>query len=360
VIAFVESLLPSFAAYDPSYFRTPDDLLEHVERVRERVARLQERCPLLAAVPVGGTPLLELPPVGGVELWAKLEDRNPSGSLKDRIVLYLLADGIERGWIAPDTVLIEGTSGNTGISLAMLGAALGYRVKVFLPDNVSEERRALMEAFGAEVALTPGELGTDGAIEGARRAHDPPRSCWLAQHENPANVLAHYDTTGAELVEQCPDLAAFVAPTGTTGTLMGASLRLKEHDPDVEIVAVWPEEWIMGLRRPVGDKKPKIYDERWVDRVIEIADPDARAAARELARRLGLLVGPSSGAAWLAARQLAEEYASQGRSPARVVVCFPDEGARYLSTGTFGPSEPAPEPETKPKAEDDIRREPQR
>ena len=277
---------------------------------------------------------MELPPVEGVELWAKLEGRNPSGSLKDRIVVYLIADGIERGLILPDTVLVEGTSGNTGIALAMLGAALGYSVKIFMPDNVSVERRRLMEAFGAEVVLTPGAQGTDGAIEAARRAHDPPRVCWLAQHENPANVLAHYDTTGAEILERCPDVAAFVAPTGTTGTLMGVSLRLKERDPEVEIVAVWPEEWIMGLRRPVGEKKPKIYDERLIDRVIEVADPDAKAAARELARRFGLLVGPSSGAAWLAAQQRAQEYASQGRRGG-IVVCFPDEGARYLSTDTF-------------------------
>ncbi len=295
-------------------------------------------------------------PAPGVELYAKLENRNPSGSLKDRIVLYLIADGIERGVITPDTVLVEGTSGNTGISLAMLGAALGYRVRVFMPDNVSEERRRLMEAFGAEVVLTPGELGTDGAIEAARRAHDPPRVCWLAQHENPANVWAHYDTTGAEILEQCPDITAFVAPTGTTGTLMGVSMRLKEHNPDVEIVAVWPEEWIMGLRRPVGDKKPAIYDERRIDRVIEISDPDAKAATRELAQRFGLLVGPSSGAAWLAARQLAHEYAAQGRSPAKVIVCFPDEGARYLSTDTFlsGGSQI----ELEPESEHEARREP--
>ena len=284
---------------------------------------------------IGRTPLVELPSIKSVELWAKLENRNPSGSLKDRIVLYLIADGIERGLIEPSTVLVEGTSGNTGISLAMIGAALGYPVKIFMPDNVSVERRRLMEAFGAEVELTPGELGTDGAIEAARQAHDPPRYCWLAQHENPANVWAHYDTTGVEILERCPDITAFIAPSGTTGTLMGVSMRLKEHNPDIEIVAVWPEEWIMGLRRPVGDKKPKIYDERLIDRVIEIADPDAKAAARELARRFGLLVGPSSGAAWLAAQRVAEEYAAQGRSPAKIVICFPDEGARYLSTDAF-------------------------
>jgi cysteine synthase len=192
-----------------------------------------------------------------------------------------------------------------------------------------------MEAFGARVELTPGGLGTDGAIEAARNAHHPPEYCWLAQHENHANVWAHYDTTGAEILEQCPDVAAFVAPSGTTGTLMGVSMHLKEQNPDVEIIAVWPEEWIMGLRRPVGEKKPLIYDERWVDRVIEISDPAAKEATRELARRLGLLVGPSSGAAWLAAQEIAERYAAQGSKDEKIVVCFPDEGARYLSTDTF-------------------------
>jgi len=284
---------------------------------------------------IGRTPLLALSsPAVGVEIYAKLENFNPSGSLKDRIIPYLIADGIERGLIRHSTLLVEGTSGNTGISLALWGAVLGYRVIIFMPENVSEERRRIIEAFGAEVRLTPGELGTDGAVEAARQIHDPPRYCWLAQHENPANILAHYDTTGTEILKQCPDITAFIAPTGTTGTLMGVSMRLKEHNRDVEIVAVWPKEWIMGLRRPVGEKKPKIYDERRVDRVIEISDADAKAATRELARRFGLLVGPSSGAAWLAAQKLAEEYSAQGRG-GKIVACFPDEGARYLSTDTF-------------------------
>jgi cysteine synthase B len=319
VITFVEGLQPTH--------------LSLLNRLRRRVQQLQREACLLAQI--GGTPLIELPAVEGVRLFAKLEGRNPSGSLKDRIVLYLIADGMERGRIAEPTTLVEGTSGNTGIALAMIGAALGHPVLIFMPEDVSEERRRLMEAFGAEVCLTPGELGTDGAIEAARKLHDPPRYCWLAQHENPANIWAHYDTTGAEILEQCPDVAAFVAPTGTTGTLMGVSMRLKRHNSGVEIVAVWPEDWIMGLRRPVGEKKPEIYDERWVNRVIEISDPDAKAATRELARRFGLLVGPSSGAAWLAAQQLAEEYAAQGRRGAKIVVCFPDEGSRYLSTDTF-------------------------
>lgn len=309
---------------------------EDLARLRRRVRQLSERHPLLAQI--GRTPLVELPSaaaVDGIEIYAKLENRNPSGSLKDRIVLYLIADAIERGKITEGATLVEGTSGNTGISLAMIGAAVKMNVLIFMPENVSEERRRLIEAFGAKIDLTPGELGTDGAIEAARQIDDPPRYCRLAQHENPANLWAHYDTMGAEILEQCPEVKAFVAPSGTTGTLMGVSLRLKEQDPNVEVVAVWPEDWIMGLRRPVGEKRPLIYDERWIDRVIEISDPDAKAATRELARSHGLLLGPSSGAAWLAAQEIAKGYAAQGRKDEKIVVCFPDEGARYLSTDTF-------------------------
>jgi cysteine synthase len=284
---------------------------------------------------IGQTPLVSLPtPTSHVQLYAKLESRNPTGSLKDRIVLYLIADALERGLLTEDTTLIEGTSGNTGISLAMVGAVLGYSVLVFMPENVSVERRHLIKAFGAEVRLTPAELGTDGAIEAARALGREPGYCWLAQHENLANIWAHYDTTGAEILCRCPQIDLFVAPSGTTGTLMGVSMRLKEAKPTVEVVAVWPEDSIMGLRRPVGAQRPKIYDERWIDRVIEVRASDAKAATREWARAQGWLLGPSSAAAWLAAQQLAQEYAAQGRE-AQIVVCFPDEGSRYLSTDTF-------------------------
>jgi len=348
VIAFVEAdveaepLRPS--PLKPLELAPPPE--EALARVRARARALQERAPLLKGI--GRTPLIELPPVDGVRLRAKLEGRNPSGSLKDRIVLYLIAAGLERGLIVgpepgPKTTLVEGTSGNTGIALALIGAALGFPVRVFMPEDVSLERFKLLRAFGAEVEPTPAELGTDGAIERAREAHDPPHAYWLAQHEDPVNAWAHYDTTAPEILQECPDVAAFVAPTGTTGTLMGVSMRLKAHNPDVEVVAVWPQDKIMGLRRPVGEKKPRICDDRWIDRVIEIADREAKRATRELARRFGLLVGPSSGAAWLAARRLAREYAERGRRGASIVVCFPDEGGRYLSTDTFDPHAEAEE-----------------
>lgn len=300
-----------------------------IGRIRQRVRHIVSGNPLLREI--GNTPMVPLPaPLANVELFAKLESRNPSGSLKDRIVLYLVADAQERKAAGPDVTLVEGSSGNTGISLAMIGAALGYRALVFMPDNVSVERRDLMRAYGAQIELTPGELGTDGAIEAAREMGRSPGHYWIAQHESDVNVLAHYDTTGAEILEQCPGIDVFVAPSGTTGTLIGTSMRLKEVRPDVEVVAVWPEEWIMGLRRPEGEKRPLIYRDRWVDRVVEVSDADAQAAAAELAHMHGLLVGPSSGAAWVAARRVGREHVARGRTT-RIAICFPDEGARYLS-----------------------------
>jgi len=306
-------------------------------RLERRVGQLLVAHPGSVLAQIGRTPLLPLPaPAPDIALWAKLEGDNPSGSLKDRIVLYLIAEALERGRLGPGVTLIEGTSGNTGIALAMICAALGYPVKIFMPANVSEERRRLIAAYGASVELTPAERGTDGAVEAARALSRDPAYCWLAQHENPVNPWAHYLTTGAEILQQCPQLSYFIAPSGTTGTLMGVSRRLKESKPEVQVIAVWPEEWIMGLRRPEGEKRPAIYDQRLIDRVMEISDAQAKAGARELARSQGLLVGPSSGAAWRAALKLAEELPASGDKPVNIVICFPDEGARYLSTDTFG------------------------
>ncbi len=313
---------------------TPDqrEMLAWLDR---RVSQLLAAHPGSVITRIGRTPLLPLPsPRLDIALWAKLEGRNPSGSLKDRIVLYLIAEALELGRLGPGVTLIEGTSGNTGIALAMIGAVLHYPVTIFMPANVSEERRHLIAAYGAKVELTPAERGTDGAVEAARALSQDPAYCWLAQHENPVNAWAHYLTTGAEILEQCPQINYFIAPSGTTGTLMGVSRRLKETNPDIEVIAVWPEEWIMGLRRPEGEARPAIYDERRIDRVIEISDAEAKAGARELARSQGLLLGPSSGAAWRAALKLAKETRERRRK-ANIVICLPDEGARYLSTDTF-------------------------
>jgi len=308
-----------------------------LERLRCGVERLLERYPHSTLSQIGHTPLLALTQASSqVRLWAKLENHNPSGSIKDRTVLYLVADALDTGQLQADTTLVEASSGNTGIALAALGAALGYKVCIFMPENVSAERANLIRAHGARVQLTPAELGTDGAITAARKAHEDPCHHWLAQHENFANTLAHYDTTGAEILAQCPDVELFVASSGTTGTLVGSSMRLKQANPKIEVAAVWPKDWIMGLRRPEGAARPLIYDERWIDHVLEIGDSEAKAATRTLARTAGLLVGPSSGAAWRAAQRLAARL--DPSTAHDVVVCFPDEGARYLSTDTFEPT----------------------
>ncbi len=308
-------------------------------RLRDRVAAMlaAHRGSILHAI--GDTPLVRLErlnPQGNAEICAKLESHNPSGSLKDRIVLYLIADLEQRGELTEGKTIVEASSGNTGISLAMVGAVLDYDVLITMPDDVSVERRKLIEAYGAKLRLTPGSLGTDGAIEEARRLGREEGCAWLAQHYNEANALAHYETTGSEILQQvgARKIAAFVATSGTTGTLMGVSKRLKEADPRTKTVAVWPEEEIMGLRRPVGESRPGIYHERWVDEIVEVRDGEAKAAAGELARSEGLLVGPSSGAAFLGALRTAERIKDAGEDTT-VVVLFPDGGERYFSTDAF-------------------------
>ena len=310
---------------------------QQLERLRSSVERLLEAHPRSVLGQIGQTPLLALPQASAqLRLWAKLESHNPSGSIKDRTVLYLLADALDTGQVQTNTTLVEASSGNTGIALAALGAALRRRVLIFMPENVSAERANLIRAYGARVQLTPAELGTDGAISAARKAHEDPGHYWLRQHENFANTLAHYDTTGAEILAQCPDVELFVASSGTTGTLVGSSMRIKQANPKTKVVAVWPEDKIMGLRRPEGATRPLIYDERWIDHIVEISDVEAKEATRTLARTTGLLVGPSSGAAWLAAQRLGSQL--DPSTPHDVVVCFPDDGARYLSTDTFEPT----------------------
>lgn len=287
---------------------------------------------------VGGTSMVRLsalPPRTSVAIYAKLEGENPSGSVKDRMTLYLLADALESGQLGPDAVLVEASSGNTGISLAMFGARLGLRVLITTPDNVSVERHKLMRTYGAELVLTPGEKGTDGAIERARELGASPGHVWIAQHFNPVNSLAHYETTGREVVEQLGEqgqrrLDAFVATSGTTGTLMGVSARLKEDLPGVEVVAVWPKDKVMGIRRPEGASRPGIYDEKLIDRVVEVTNQEAVDMAGAVARVEGLALGPSGGAAILAALEVAERVERE-RGGGVVVTLIPDWGERYLS-----------------------------
>ena len=288
---------------------------------------------------IGNTPLVELTNLNEkrpeVRIFGKLEGCNPGGSVKDRPAYYMIKKAEETGELDKEKTIIEPTSGNTGIALAMIGAAKGYRVRLFMPECVSTERRLTLEAFGAEVVLTPAREGTDGAI---RRAHqtlneEPGRYFMPNQFDNVNNVLAHYETTGPEIFSQTNgEVDVFVAGMGTTGTLMGAGRYLKERKPGVKIVGVEPEErhTIQGLKNMNNSIVPGIYDPRKLDEKIVIGDGEAFEIARRLVTAEGLFVGMSSGAAVEGALRIAKEMRS-----GTIVVILPDRGDRYLSTTLF-------------------------
>jgi cysteine synthase B len=287
---------------------------------------------------IGNTSLVRIEainPVAGVTIFAKLEGNNPGGSVKDRIALYMLKDAEEAGLIKKGDTILEATSGNTGIGLAMVGAARGYRVKLVMPECVSLERRKVLEAFGAELVLSPGNQGTDGAIKLAHEiVGEHPRDYYMPnQFDNCSNIRAHYETTGKEVIEQTGgSLDMFVAGMGTTGTLMGAGRRLKEFRDTIRIVGVEPYlgHRIQGLKNMQESIVPKIYTPEVLDAKINVTDEDAFDTARKLAVREGLFVGMSSGAAMCGALRMAEEM-QQGT----IVVILPDRGDRYLSTTLF-------------------------
>ena len=287
---------------------------------------------------IGNTPMVELTrvtPGSRVRLLAKLEGSNPGGSVKDRIALEMVRDGLERGALRPGKTILEATSGNTGIGLAMVGAALGFPVKLTMPECVSLERRRTLEAYGAELVLTEGCRGTDGAIRMAELIYEgDPETYFLPdQFKNPANALAHYRHTGREIWEQTRgEVDAFVAGLGTTGTVMGVGRYLKERKPAARIVAVEPTvgHKIQGLKNMVESIVPAIYRPEELDEKITVCDEDAFEMTRRLAREEGLFVGMSSGAALVAALEVA-----RGMSAGTVVVLFPDRGDRYLSTNLF-------------------------
>ena len=287
---------------------------------------------------IGNTPLVEMTNLDGNpggRLMAKLEGSNPGGSVKDRPAFYMLKKAIESGELRPGKVILEPTSGNTGIALAMIGASLGYKVELTMPDCVSSERQRAIEAFGAYIHLTPGDESTDGAI---RRAHemleaDRDRYYMPNQFENPNNVLSHYETTGPEIWAQTRgEVDVFVAGMGTTGTLMGVSRYLKERKPSVRIVAVEPglDHKIQGLKNMTESIVPGILREDALDSRIMVSDDEAFDATRMLATREGLFVGMSSGAALAGALKVAKEMDS-----GTVVMLLPDRGDRYLSTCLF-------------------------
>jgi len=288
---------------------------------------------------IGNTPLIELVNLNTrrpkVKIFGKLEGCNPGGSIKDRPAYYMIKKAEESGQLTKDKIILEPTSGNTGIALAMIGAARGYRVKLFMPECVSVERQRILEAFGADVVLTPAKEGTDGAIRRAHAVFNSEKDAYYMpnQFENENNVIAHYETTGPEIFSQTHgEMDVFVAGMGTTGTLMGVGRYLKERNPSVRIVGVEPTEGhtIQGLKNMNESVVPKIYDSKALDEKIIVEDGEAFEFTRKLVSREGLFVGMSSGAALAGALRVAKEMRSGS-----IVVILPDRGDRYLSTMLF-------------------------
>jgi cysteine synthase B len=287
---------------------------------------------------IGNTPVVGIDiinPNPAVKLLAKLEGNNPGGSVKDRIALYMVEAAEREGKLTRDRIVLEATSGNTGIGLAMVCAAKGYRVKLTMPACVSVERRRVLEAFGAELILSPSEEATDGAIRLAHKIlnEDPKKYFMPNQFENEANVEAHYDTTGPEIIEQTgSSITHFVAGMGTSGTLMGAGRRLKEYNPDIKIVGVEPilGHRVQGLKNMNESIVPGIFDPSKLDERYIVNDDEAFDTTRMLAVKEGIFVGMSSGAAMHIALRKSSEL-----SGGTIVVLFPDRGDRYLSTALF-------------------------
>ena len=285
---------------------------------------------------IGHTPLVEIPrmsPNPAVRIFAKLEMLNPTGSVKDRTAKYLIEDLERRGALHADSIILEPTSGNTGIALAMIGRRKGYRVALVMPDNVTNERRQMAALFGAEVIDSPGHLGSNGAIELAKHlvAKDE-RFVMPYQYGNPANTLAHYETTGPEILADCPEIDVFVAGMGTSGTLMGVSRYLHEQKPGVRVVAAepLPGEKVQGLRSLDEGFIPEIFEPALIDAKYLVSNRESIAALRELVFREGIFAGPSCGAVLVAA---AREARTMERGT--IVALLPDGGWKYLSAGTF-------------------------
>jgi cysteine synthase B len=285
---------------------------------------------------VGKTPLVRLQRLPGATdnlILAKLEGNNPAGSVKDRPALNMIRRAEERGTIKPGDTLIEATSGNTGIALAMAAAIRGYRMRLIMPENMSAERRGAMKSFGAEIVLTPREGGMEAAIDLANAMESRGEGIRLDQFSSPDNPAAHYETTGPEIWRDTDGRAThFVSAMGTTGTIMGTGRYLKEQNPAIQIVGVQPEEGasIPGIRRWPEAYLPRIYDPAGVDRIIDVSQALAEQTTRDLAAKEGIFAGISSGGAIAAALRLSAEV-----SGAVIVAIICDRGDRYLSTGVF-------------------------
>lgn len=290
---------------------------------------------------IGNTPLLQLNHLNPA-IWAKLESFNPQGSVKDRAAYYMVRDGIDRGLIQENTVIVESTSGNTGVALAYICTCLGLRLIITMPESMSIERRNLLAALGAELVLTPAAEGMRGAIKKAKEICEKQNGYMVGQFENPANVRAHRETTAPEIMRDLvDDVDVFVAGVGTGGTITGCAEVFKEKLSDVKIVAVEPEESPVLSGGKAAPHKiqgigagfvPKILNRELIDEVMQVSADDAYKAARMLAKKEGVLCGVSSGAALAAAIRQAERPENAGK---KIVVILPDTGERYLSTDLF-------------------------
>lgn len=286
---------------------------------------------------IGNTPLVKINNMHknyNVNIYAKLEGQNPGGSIKDRIALRMIESAEQSGELTKEKIILEATSGNTGIGLAMIATIKNYKITLTLPETVSKERKKILRTYGAKIIQTPAKFGTDGAIRKAKQLFDENKEKYYMpdQYSNQNNPLAHYYGTGLEIINQLPKITTLVSAIGTSGTLMGISKRLREYNKNIEIVAIEPMlgHKVQGLKNMKEAIIPKIYDEKAYDAKIKISDDEAYETARILAKKEGLLVGMSTGAAMAGAIKKAKTM-----KKGNIVVIFPDKGEKYLSTPLF-------------------------
>jgi S-sulfo-L-cysteine synthase (O-acetyl-L-serine-dependent) len=292
---------------------------------------------------IGNTPIVRinnLNPNKNVNIFAKLEGNNPGGSIKDRIALRMLEQAEKEGKLTREKTIIEATSGNTGIALAMIGVVKGFAVEIVMSEAVSVERRKMIAAFGAKITLTEGKLGTDGAIKKTRElvAKFPEKYYYPDQFSNNNNILAHYETTAKEIWKQMDGkIDYFVAAIGTSGTLMGVSQYLKKKNPAIKVVSAEPVKghYIQGLKNMEEAIIPAIYDRSKLDDIIMIETDAAYDLARQVARKEGIFCGMSSGAAMFASLEIAKKNSVRGGQAGNIITIFPDRGEKYLSTDLF-------------------------